>query len=297
MPFLSWLVSFLMAFSGQAVITFAAAHMLKSTRPGVLWVVAIIGCIVTAYVNAFDVPADMRSLWSAINLLVSTATYIAFSELRALKALFMVACIMLVTLLAELVVVLAMLFGFGVNVTAGPSFAFEHPGIYLALIILHALVLGIFLYIVFALTRRITMGKREGSLAAALVFPISQSALLLAAMLVVRVLASQDELTLIYGALLCLVVLGSYLLFYFAARWISAQEVLEACAAAAQEQSSLVYSQAQDMAAQSQRIAKVRHDFRNQVSVIELLYKQGETAQAREMTTELLRKVDQERTR
>lgn len=294
---LSWLVSFSMAFSGQAVITFAAVRMLKSTHPVVIWAIAVIGCAGTAYVNAFDVPADLQSFWSAMNLCVSIITYIVFSALRPLRALFIVACIMLVTLLAELATVLATLYGFGVNVTSGPAYAFERPGAYLFLIILHAVVLGILLYFAFVLTRRMTAGEYENDLLRTLVFPISQSALLLTAMLVVRGLAAQDERVLAYGALVVVAVLGSYLLFYAAARKMRDQELAEARIDAARERSELIYMQTKEVIDESRRIAKVRHDYHNQVQTIELLCEQEETNRANRLVAELLEKIEQERVR
>lgn len=294
---LGWLVSFSMAFSGQAVITFAAVRMLKSTRPGIIWAVAVIGCAITAYFNSFDVPYDLQSMWSALNLCVSIVTYVVFSALRPLRAFFIVACIMLVALLAELVTVLATLYGLGVNITSGPSYAFEHPGAYFFLIVLHTIVLGILLYAVFVLTRSAVTGIHEDRLLKTLVFPISQSALLLMAMLIVRNLAAQDEQVLAYGAFLVIAVLGSYLLFYFAVRKMRDQELAEIRINAARERSELVYAQTKESVRESQRIAKIRHDFRNQVQVIELLCKQGETSRARELIAELRQRVEWERAR
>lgn len=294
-PFLCWLVSFSMAFTGQAVITFAAVRMLKSTRPGVIWTIAVIGCAITAYVNAFGIPANAQSLWTAVNLLVSIVTYVVFSTLRPLRALFIVACIMLVTLLAELSTVLITLFGFGVNVTSGPTYALEHPEAYFFLIVLHAVILGALLYVAFVLTRRMATGERESELFKTLVFPISQTALLLMGMLVVRGLAAQDERVLAYGALLVLAVLCSYLLFYLAAQRMRAQELAEVRISATEERSALVYGQARGLIEESQRIAKLRHDFRNQVQVIELLCEQGEKQRAWAMIAELRQKVERER--
>lgn len=293
----SWLASFFMAFSGQAVITFAAVRMLKSTRPGIIWAIAVIGCTVTAYINAFGVSGDLQSLWTAVNLIICIVTYVVFSKLRPLRALFIVACIMLITLLAELLVVMAALYGLDINITAGPSFAFEHPAVYFFLLVFHALVLAILLHIAFVLTRRLITGEGESRLARTLAFPISQSALLLMAMIIVRALASQNERSLAYGALLAIAVLCSYLVFYIAAKKMRSSELSEMRVDLAKEQGACVYEQTRHLVQESQRIAKIRHDFRNQVRVIELLCEQGEISKAHTMTAELLAKVEQERVR
>lgn len=118
---LDWLISFGMAFSGQAVITYAAVKMLRTTRPAVIWAIAVVGCMVTGYSNAFAPSADFQAAWSAFNLVLSIVTYIVFSGLRPIKAVLVVACIMLVTLLAEFATVFVMLYGFGVNIASGLS--------------------------------------------------------------------------------------------------------------------------------------------------------------------------------
>lgn len=186
---LDWLISFGMAFSGQAVITYAAVKMLRTTRPAVIWAIAVVGCMVTGYSNAFAPSADFQAAWSAFNLVLSIVTYIVFSGLRPIKAVLVVACIMLVTLLAEFATVFVMLYGFGVNIASGPAFAHEHLGAYLFLMVFHAIVLGLLFYVAAMLLERFTVGEQSRSLPRTMLFPASQAVMLLVAIVVVRVAA------------------------------------------------------------------------------------------------------------
>lgn len=291
---LNWLISFIMAFSGQAVITFAAVKMLEIRRAWVVWVVAVASCAVTAWTNSQTVPGDFQALWSAVNLVVSISVYVGFSQLKPLRALFVVACIMLVTLLAEFATALFALYCLDVNLASGPTFAYRYPGAFVLLITIHALMLGLLLYIASVLMRGIGMGMRGKGTGRMLIFPVSQAALLLASMLAIRALAVQDERALGFGAILIVLVLCAYLLFYVAAKKIFAQEVLDMRVAAAQEHAAAVHEQARGLAQESQRVAKLRHDFRNQVQTIELLCTQGELGRARAMLDELTEKVERE---
>lgn len=292
---LDWLISFCMAFSGQAVITFAAVKMLRSTKPAIIWAIAVAGCMVTGYSNAFAPSADFQAAWSAFNLVLSIVTYVAFSSLRPIKAALVVACIMLVTLLAEFVTVLTMLCAFGINITNGPTFAHEHPGAYLFLMVLHAIMLGLFFYIVAALLERFAVSEQiESRLSGTMLFPVSQAVLLLVAILVVRVAAVSDEGILMAGALVTLAVLALYLLYYLLACRIREQEISDERIAAVEGQSALVLEHAQGVVAESERIAKLRHDFRNRVQVIELLSAQGENDRAQEALDKLLTESEKE---
>lgn len=295
--FLDWLISFCMAFSGQAVITFAAVKMLKARRAWIIWIVAAVTCAATAYANSFAAPGDLKALWSTVNLVLSIVVYVAFSGFKLSRALFIIAYIMLVTLLAEFGTVLLALNALRIDVTSGPVFAYQHPWGYFSVIVLHGLVLGLLLYGAHLLTSRTVASNRGQRLTRLLVFPVSQGALLLMSMIVVRSLVGLDERMIGYGAVLIVLVSCGYLLFYFAARKIRLQETAEAMIEAEQEHAAAVYEQTQGAIRESQRVAKLRHDFRNQVQVIELLCAQGETARASELLDDLLRKVKKERVR
>lgn len=292
--FLDWLISFCMAFSGQAVITYAAVKMLRATRPAVIWAIAVVGCMVTGYSNALAPSADFQAAWSAFNLVLSIVTYIVFSGLRPIRAALVVACIMLVTLLAEFATVLIMLYGFGVNITSGPAFAHEHPGAYLFLMVFHAIVLGLLFYAASVLLDRFTAGEQSRSLPRTMLFPASQAVMLLVAIVVVRVAAVGDEGVLLGGALVTLAVLALYLAYYLSACRIQEQEIADARVAAAEERGALMLQHAQGVVAESERIAKLRHDFRNRVQVVELLSAQGEGSRAQEILDKLLVESEKE---
>lgn len=283
-----WLICFAMALSGQAVITYAAVKMLRIERAGLLWAVTVLFCAITAYANSFTDSAGLQAVWSPLSLVLSIALYVWLSGLRPRYAALAVACIMLATLLAELATVLATLQIFGVNVTSGPGFAYERPGAFVFLAVFHALLLTAALYAFSLLLKRVMLGSHEGRPTGALLFPLSQCALLLAVMLAVRVIAPQSEDALLAGSAVTVAVLGAYLLFFAVRRRQYERELADSQIAAARAQSALLLGHARELEAQAERAAKLRHDFRNQVQVVELLCSQGECAKAAENLDTLL---------
>ncbi|MGN0072637.1 MAG: hypothetical protein ACI36W_02420 [Coriobacteriales bacterium] len=283
-----WLICFAMVLSGQAVITYAAVRMLRIEKVWLLWAVTVLFCAVTAYANSFTASSGLQAVWSPLSLVLSIALYVWLSGLRPRYAALAVACIMLATLLAELATVLATLQIFGVNVTSGPGFAYERPGAFLFLAVFHALLLGAALYAFAVLLKRVMLGSREKSSAGALLFPLSQCALLLAVMLAVRVIAPKSEAALLVGSAVTLAVLGAYLLFFAVRRRQYEQEIADSQIAAARARSALLLEHVRELEAQAERAAKLRHDFRNQVQVVELLCAQGERDGAAENLGELL---------
>lgn len=290
---LDWLICFCMVFSAQAVITYAAVRMLRSTKPWVIWAVAVGSCMITAYSNSFAT-ADFQAAWSTINLVISIVTYVAFSELKLIKAALVVACIMLVTLIAEFAVVLTVLYGFGADATTGPAFAYTHPGAYAFLIVSHAVVLALLFYVAAKLLERVTIGKTSENLARTMLFPASQAVLLVVSIVIIRVATFESDRALLLGAVFTLAMLVIYLAYYLLASLIHKQERLNARIAVLREQNELMLEHAQAVIAESKRVAKLRHDFRNKVQVVELLYAQGDKEKATGLLDELLCECEQE---
>lgn len=291
-----WCICFVMAFSGQVIITVAALKMLMIRRLVPLWTVTLLCCAVSALCNTLGSP-ELQAAWSALSLAISLACYIVLSPMKPLYALFVFACIMLATLVAEFAAVMTMLYGFGVNVTTGPLFAYGHPGTFAFLVVFHAVVLAVLLYLCSVLVRRALPQGRQPQPFSVLLFPISQVALLVATMLAVRVLAFQSDRILMLGAVLTLAVLCAYLVF-FVVRWRQCEhELAQARASAAREQGDMVLEQARELEEQAGRVVRLRHDFRNQVQVIEILYSRGERAEALAQLQGLLEQTKREAAR
>ncbi len=283
-----------MAFSGQAVITFAAVKMLRSKSPVILWIIAVIFCMINAYSNSFATSANFQVAWSIISIAVFAITYVAFSSLKVIKALLIVACIFLISFLANFLTACIFIYGFGLNITEGATFAYAHPSAYMFSVIIDMILLAVMFCVMAMLLRRLITGNVGEGLIKTMIFLPSQVVLIIAVCCVIRAVSVQDDSVFLPAVILISIMFVIYFIYYLVARRIQLQELVDVRIEQAKEQTELVLERAHSIIAESERVAKMRHDFRNRVQVIELLYVQNEIDDAMRLLDQLLSESSKE---
>ncbi len=145
---------------------------------------------------------------------------------------------------------------------------------------IHAAIMVVFLLLVYGFTERAFSDVREwGGMKAAL-FPAAQLCLILVVSFAERDIVKQDESFILLTALSALVVLAAYLLGFLAVRrWYDA-ELADMRIHNLRERSELAFQQTENLIDETERLAKIRHDFKNQLQVVEFLSEEGEREQA-----------------
>lgn len=295
--FLDWLFCFVSAISGEAVITYAAVRLLECTRPSVYWVVCFASCAVTGAANAFA-SADLQTAWTLVCLAIFVVTFVVFSALKPLRALLMTACIFVVMILAEFAVTLMVVVAFGVNPAASvTALAYQQPAAYALTLVLHAIMLALLYYGVFVLKERFAKSDSPANGYAMLFFVSQVAMLLVATSMVVRFAAVDDERAMLAGCAFAIVGVVAFAVFIVATRRQQEQELVDARIEATNEASRAILERSREMDLESQRVSKLRHDFRNQVQAIELLWKLGEREKAAKCIDDLMAECRQESAR
>ncbi len=274
-----WILCTCMAFSGQAILTYAFVKMLRLRHPVVIWATAFLSCVVTGYLNAYPVDPQIKAAWSFGSFVVMVGMYWLFSAVKPMRRLFVISCSIAAALLSEFP--LAALFTMqGYSIDAISSFAYERMDVFVVYLVLHAMVMIVLLLLVYGLAdRAFSDGGEWGGMRAA-VFPMAQLCLILVVSFAERDIVKQDESFMVVMALSTSVVLAAYLVGFFAVRRWHNAEIADLRVHNLKERSELVLRQTEGFITETERLAKLRHDFKNQLQVAEFLRAKGEQEQA-----------------
>lgn len=277
--FSNWLLTFTMAFSGQAILTFGLVKMLGLRHRVLIWAIAFLSCVVTGYFNAFAVETVPRAIWSFGSFVVMVWMYWAFATVKPVRRLVVISSSLAAALLSEFpLTALFMTQGFSIDEIL--SFAYERVGFFFLFMTTHAAILAVLLLLIYGFTERAFSDGREwGGMKAAL-FPAAQVCLVLVVAFAERDALKQAESFILITALSTLVVLAAYLLGFLAVRRWHGAELADMRIRNLRERSELAFQQTENLIDETERLAKIRHDFKNQLQVVEFLSEEGEREQA-----------------
>ena len=274
-----WVLSTCLAFSGQAILTYALVKMLRLRHLVLIWVTAFLSCVVTGYLNAFPVDPQIKAVWSFGSFVVMVGMYWWFSAVKPMRRLFVTSCSIAAALLSEFP--LAALFTMqGYSIDAISNFAYERMDVFVVYLTLHAMAMVVLLLLVYGLAdRAFSHGGEWGGMRVA-VFPMAQLCLILVVSFAERDIVKQDESFMLLTALSTSVVLVAYLVGFLTVRHWHNVEIADLRVRNLKERSELVVRQTEGFIAETERLAKLRHDFKNQLQVAEFLRAKGEQEQA-----------------
>ena len=278
MPF-EWILNACLAFSGQAILTFALVKMLRLRHLAIIWATAFFPCIITGYLNSYPVDPRIKASWSLGSFIVTVWMYWAFSGVKPMQRLVTISCCIAAAFVSEFPLA-AIFLSMGFSIDDISAFVNEHLEVYFFYLVLHSAVISILLLLVNGLMDRLFSEDGERGGVKAILPPTAQLCLILVVSFAEREIVKEDESFMLFTAFLAVIVLAGYAFFYFAVRYRYDAELKEARVRNLREQSEQTFRQVEGFISETERLAKLRHDLKNQLQVVELLNSDGEREQA-----------------
>lgn len=278
MPF-EWILNACLAFSGQAILTFALVKMLRLHHLAIIWATAFFPCIITGYLNSYPVDPRIKAAWSLGSFIVTVWMYWAFSDVKPMQRLATISCCIAAAFVSEFPLA-AIFLSMGFSIDDISTFVNERLEVYFFYLVLHSVVAVILLLLVNGLLGRLFSKDGEWDGVKAILPPTAQLCLILVVSFAEREIVKEDESFMLFTAFLAVMVLAGYAFFYFAVRHRHGTELKEARVRNLREQSEQAFRQAEGFISETERLAKLRHDLKNQLQVVEFLNSDGERERA-----------------
>ncbi len=287
-----WALNTFMVLCGQTILTFGLVKMLRLRHLAIVWLTATLPCPITGYLNTYPVDPQLKVIWSVVVFVVTVGEYWAFSPLKPARRLVIISCCIAAAMIVEFPLA-AICCSQGFNIDEISTFTHSRLDVYVFFVAIHSALMIIFLLLIYGfVSRAFSEGNEWGGMKVALL-PTAQLCLVLVISFAERELVKQDESFILSTALLSIIVVASYAFFYLIIRRWHNAELQEARAESLREKSQQVFRQTEGFLDETERLAKLRHDFKNQLQVIEFLNADGKREQALDKLGRLEAAVEQ----
>lgn len=277
--YFEWLLNTCLVFSGQAILTLALMKILRLRHLAIVWAVASLPCIVSGYLNTYPVYPQAKVVWSFVCFVVTVWMYWAFASVKPSQRLVAISCCYAAALAVEFPIA-AIFLSQGFSFDDISTFVHDRPDVYVFALVFHAVVLAIFLLLIYGFVGRIFSDGDEWAGMKAALPPTAQLCLILIAFFSEREIVKKDESFIMIAALLAVIVLAAYAFFCLVIRRWHNAELEEARIKNLREKSEQAFQQVEGFIEEAENLAKFRHDLKNQLQVAEFLSTSGEKGRA-----------------